>query len=265
MYDYRTKYYTSDIPFIISRFIREYDISKANLNVLYYKGIVTPEQYSHLYNASRGEREVYFGNLQRNNKEISNALADGIAEFRKRFIEANNIQEHNILSVKNDSFFLIDIVPKITVFDNVEFKFKNTYTSYYKLSDLEVYYYLDVINDKEYIDIKGINDSKLPLHQNGMILFLCNIFDLLQTGSIEEAISEITSFYNNYVQLALPLEYYREFNADSCFRVSSSMGTEYLFDTIEHKNLKYLNIVHNLNIIRELYGSISLLYYNRSR
>ena len=264
MYNYMTKQYTSDIPFIISRFIREYDISKANLNVLFHKGIVKPEQYDLLYNASRGDREIYFGNLQKN-KEISKALSDGIAEFRKRFIEANNIQDHNILSVKNDSFFLIDIVPLITKFDNVEFKLKNIYTSYYKLKDLEIYYYLDIINDKEYIDIKGINDSKLHLHQKGMILFLCSIFDLLQTGSVEEAISEITKFYNSYVQLSLPLEYYRELNADSSFRVSSKNGTQYLFDIIDEKNRQYLNIVYNLNLIRELYGSISLLYYNRNR
>ena len=110
-------------------------------------------------------------------KNVAQILNDGLAEYRQKFLETNQIPIQNLLSVKNDAMFLIDFVPQFTKFDNIEFVRKNIYTSFYHLGNLEIYYYLDSINDKEVIDIKGIDDKKLYLHEDYIILS-CKYGDL---------------------------------------------------------------------------------------
>ena len=39
-------YYTLNIPYLISRYIREYDISKANINILLYKKYIDQDMYN---------------------------------------------------------------------------------------------------------------------------------------------------------------------------------------------------------------------------
>lgn len=263
MLDPSKKTYLSDIPFITNHFIYEYDISKANLNILFTKNMISKENYDIISQFGRGQREIYFGNLQRKNPEISQVLSDGLTEYRKRFIQDNNLNEMNVLSIKNDAFFIIDTIPKYTKYDNVEFKLKNTYTSYYHINKLEMYYYLDIINDREIIDIKGIDDKKLLLHQNYFISFLCSVFDSIQTGYIEESINIVNTFHEQYINKKLEYGFYREFNSDSLYRLSFPNGMQWLSIAIDNNSFEYLNIGNNLNIIRELYAIINIIYTKR--
>ena len=51
--------YTADISYLTNVFIYEYDISKANINVLFTKNIIDQQTYEFLYNAPRMTRQVY--------------------------------------------------------------------------------------------------------------------------------------------------------------------------------------------------------------
>lgn len=263
-YDAKYKSYLAPIPYLISHYIYEYDISKANISVLLYKGIIDEKEYKFIKSFSREQRQVYVGYMQKN-KEIAQALSDGVAEFRYRFLTENNISDTELLSVKNDAIFLIDKVPAITIFDNIEFLKKNVYTSYFHLNGLEIYYFLDQINDKEIIDIKGINDDKLISHQEYFIEFLCSVFEAIQTKTLGDTIGIINSFHDAYIHRQLPVEFYRELNADCGYRISRKNGMAYLLETIDIENIDYLNISFNLNIVRELYSIVSNIYFSRKR
>lgn len=262
IYDYKMKNYLAQIPYLISHYIYEYDISKANLNILFNKGVINENDYEMIKSFPRSQRNIYFGMMQKD-PVISETLNEGLSEFRKRFLEENEVEDWQLLSVKNDAIFLIDKIPKILEFDNITFIQKNVYTSYYNINKLEVYYSLDVINDKEILDVKGINDIKLESHKGGMINFLCSVFDEIQTGSLESTITLINAFYTKYVSLDLPSEYYREFNSDSKFRISLQDGTQYLLDMIDEKNKPYLNIITNLNVVKDLQSIVSGIYFNK--
>lgn len=256
--DYNKKYFTLNIPYLVNHFIYEYDIAKANLNVLYYKGVIKQDMYDEIIKYGKGEREIYFGNLIRNHPEIGEILSEGLSELRKLFIESNNLTDNDILSVKNDAIFIIDKVPKFTKFDNIEFVKKNVYTSYYMLNKLEMYYFYDPIEQLERIDIKGIKDDKLLLHQDYIITFLCEVFCSIQTGSTEEVLNIIHQFYENYVGRKLEIGFYRELNAESLFRYTFQNGTTYL-STVPpiYNHSGYVNIMNNLNIIRELHSIVN--------
>ena len=260
MYDYKMKNYTLDIKYLTNRFIYEYDISKANLNILYHEGVVSKKDYDLIMQFGRGQREIYFGNLQRNNKEISEILANGIAKARKAFIEANNLNDMNILSVKNDAIFVIDNKPRVTKFDNIEFKLKNTYTSYFNINKLEIYYYLDLVSNEENLDVKGISDERLALHAGFFLNILCEVFEAIQTNSVEHCIRLINDIYIKYINKQLPYGYYREFNSDSLFRITFPNNMECLTTIMNPENFKYINMMNNLRIIMELSSIINFIY-----
>ena len=73
-----------------------------------------------MYNSERQVRQVYVGKLQKD-KAVSDALKEGIREARKNLFEANNIQDYEVLSIKNDAIFLIDRIPEVRDFGLIHF------------------------------------------------------------------------------------------------------------------------------------------------
>ena len=46
---YQQTNYMADVDYLISTYIREYDISKANINILYKYGVINKQQYDTYY------------------------------------------------------------------------------------------------------------------------------------------------------------------------------------------------------------------------
>lgn len=258
--NYEREYYTMQIPFMVSCNITEYDMSKANISVLLASGLISKEEYDKLYNMPRMERQITIGKMQINNEKIKQGLKNGFAHYRKLFIESNGLQDSDILSIKKDAIFVINKEPRICEFDNyIRFTPKNRYTSFFKILGLEFYYLLDRLNGIENLDVKGISDDKLLLHGDYMVQFLCIVFEALNSRSPEEIIDIIVKFSERYLNRELDLGYYREFNADSGFRVSMK-NTQYLMDFALEEEKQYINISYNYKLIQELYKIASLLY-----
>ena len=140
-----------------------------------------------------------------------------------------------ILSVKNDALYIIGRKVPIVKFDTVTFVMKNIYNSFVKINELELYYLLDQVNDIETIDIKGIKDEQLNLHEDGFINFICNVMELLQTRTVKDCIEYITNFHKLYINKELPINFYREFNSISMFLISSKNHCFYL-ETCDESN-----------------------------
>lgn len=253
-------YICKEIPFIISSYIREYDIGKANINVLYKYGVLSKDQYEYYLYCPRDEREISIGKLQRSDYKITEVLQNGITEAKRQFFEINSIQDQEVLSIKNDAVFLINKIPEVSKFDNIEFKNNNTYTSYYKLGTCEFYYYYNEMNNIEKLDIKGIKEEKLILHQDYFLEFLLTAFQTSQVGTVNETLELMNAFYDQYINLKLDKEYYREFTPSSQFRIKKmSTICNYMADDISSDNLSYINIGHNLNMMRQLMSYYSTI------
>lgn len=254
------KYICKEIPFIISSYIREYDIAKANINVLYKYGVLSIDQYNYYLHCPREEREISIGKMQRSDYKITEVLQHGITEAKRQFFETNNIQDQDVLSIKNDAVFLINKIAEVSKFDNIEFKNPNTYTSYYNLGNLEFYYYYNEMTNIEQLDIKGIKKEKLILHKDYFLEFLLTAFQTSQVGTVNETLELMNAFYDQYINLKLDKEYYREFTSSSQFRIKK-MSSIYndMIDDISIGNIPFINIGHNLNMIRQLMSYYSTL------
>ena len=54
----------------VSGRIIEYDLEKANISILYSKGMIDKDKYDLLYNSPKMFREIMIGNMIKDNREI---------------------------------------------------------------------------------------------------------------------------------------------------------------------------------------------------
>lgn len=259
--------YITDKRIIIDGNIIEYDISKANINVLKAYGLLSEQDYVSLMNSDKMTREIYIGNRiayesNKNKKSESNeCIKEGIRIAKDKLLTLNNIDPENIIRIANDAVYIDSIVPlKHTSFDIlnngnfITFNMKNVFSSFIKLKN-KILIFCRFDNDENIVvDVKGIDDELLPLHQK-FLGFICEILFYLKRTDKNTTLKIFNEFYFNYINLKLEIDYYREFNSDSGIRIralNKNYATLYLSE--EYKNR--IDINYNLYILRELYNII---------
>ena len=265
---WRMTNYRTPIKFIINQYIREYDISKANINSLLYTNRISKKDYDLLCSLDKTDREITVGMMIKKDPSIYTSINTGVTEGKRRLFLANNLEDINIVAIKNDAVFVVHKDLSNTDFPPFKFAVKNIYTSYIQLADLEIYY-SDHYNTedgsiKTHIDIKGINDKNIPLHVNGMLDVICDTCYMLQRDNAFEAGQYLMGVYEKYVRRELPLNYYRTFDAFSSYQFHSFTHTMRL-DSIDESMLINLDINRNLLILRELLNIVIYEYNNKKR
>ena len=221
---YEKDLFLTDDSIIINRIIREYDMSKANINILLYKGLITQNQFDKYYNMPKANREIAIGTLQRDYPKINQGLKEGFVEARKMLFESNNLNESNVVAVKKDAVFTLDKYLEYDRFENLVFLNKNTYSSFLHVNKMELYY--SKFNDS--IDIKGMGELSTIKHKMFMVDFLCYLFNILET-SLKDAIIILKEFLQSYRNGELELGYYREFNNRSEFCTRYKIGGQNMY------------------------------------
>lgn len=260
---YNSTVYRPQLPYVINTFIYEYDLSKANISTLLAQGIINKNKYDELYYANRDERQITIGLMIRENKDVGNAIKNGIRDAKRMLFDANNIEDWEVLTIKNDAVFIIGRELEYTEFEHYKFVKKNIYTIFLQLNEYEIYYYdrFDLNGELDInIDVKGLNDNLLPLHEHGILELICYVCFELQRGSISDLLSYVSKLYEDYIFRRLPLDYYREFNFKSKYAIISRFSIFY-FDHISEKHIEYLDINCNLLLIRTLIQIISSIYH----
>lgn len=254
---YKRTLYTRKVRFIINE-IYEYDIAKANISILLQAGYINQNEYNMYLQMPKMQREVAIGRMQKNEK-ISSIIREGFEYSRKCLIEANNLTEDDIVSIKKDAFYVLRRLNH-TVFGNIEFTLRNSYHMYIYCRGIEIYYGMNELDDSDYgvMDIKGISDSKLDLHGPYMSA-IAYILKLVLKNNTVGAIQELMSFIQKYDNRELDIEYYREFNAESMFRLGN-YGVTHIND-VSYKPM--LNISNNQMFNRELFSILMDIQYRK--
>lgn len=256
--------YVAKYDFLINRDIREYDISKANISILYSLGLISKSKYEYYKSLPKQQREISLGLLQRDNKKIRDGLKNGFIQYRKQFIESNDIHEDDILYIDKDSITTIDHPCDITKMNNiVEFKYKKQYTSFYNINGIHLLYYNK--HNEESFRLKYANQEALMKTHMGY--FLDIILTIAYSGehdSIIDTINLIRSMYSMYVNKQFDIGFYREFNYNNKFKfIQPSYNSPYIYysDIIDSRNLQYLDISWNLSLIQRFYKIFMTLYF----
>ena len=106
--------------------------------------------------------------------------------------------------------------------------------------------------------IVGLDPHNIELHKEYFIAFIFKVMNMVSKNNIQLAIDTLRDFYRDYVNGELNIEYYREFNLQSKFKVSS-MNYIYYID-LEPDDVKSLDISYNEKVIRYLVSLIWGLY-----
>lgn len=224
--------------------IYEYDIRSANTSAMRSSGKFDPKLMDMLEAMPRDLREKTVGKMIQKDKKVWKIISTWISRAREQLFRTNNIQDDDVLCIKNDAVFIIGRKLKQTKFGYMEFRVKNQYSLYQMISNIEFYY----DGRKHQIDIKGVNDIVLehPDHQNGMVQFFLTVFRYVNRDQIDDLRAYLISFVHAYKAKELPHQYYRELNKDNFYRTDMELaGFVYNLDTATDKDLDIINPVYN--------------------
>ena len=146
--------------------------------------------------------------------------------------------ETDIISIKKDAVFIKNKNIKYNEFGNGAVKFikKNSYTGCLLIPNYEFYY------SKDIIDVKGISDEVLSLHEDGTLAFIST---MMQESNNWVELNQFMKEYSlAYKNRQLPFNAYREFTSSSKFRVNL-YGNEIMMDEIDEDMIECTDIGYN--------------------
>lgn len=236
----RTNYRNPDFEFIINKEIIEYDMRRAGLSLIKLFKLLPAQEIKYLDSLEKNECNIAIGNLQRNDKVFLRSLSQAFKDGRKLFFEANDLSENNILTIKKDAIFTTKEC-KNKEFEELLFVDKNRYTSYYLFDRYEYYYY------PEGVDVKGISDENVSKHADHFLLALYEFMNKMENAPRSSCVEYMKDFISLYKNLKLPIEFYREMNSDSKYRLSNKYANKSIgVDQMDDKEL--IDIHYNFNI-----------------
>lgn len=246
-------YVNKDRSMVVNGKIVEWDIKSGNTSMMYTYKMFPKKVIDAIHILSKQKRVVAIGKLMKKNKEFSKQLEQAFNSTIQQFVTINDIPKENIISIKRDAVYVLNHDIKYpTIGEYIEFVPKNTYDGWMYLSPFEFYHATD------HIDVKGLNDEFLPLHENGILDFINELFITCAStnkdpGRINEFLADFVKHYKNKELID---DYYREFSNDSQYRLQYPEG-DLLVESLAPGDLEYLDISYNyikiiMPIIREL-------------
>lgn len=236
----RHYYRNKDIDFFINNQITEYDIRSAGLSLAKEYKYLDNKTINKLENMSKDERNRMMGIIKIKDKQLVKNENKALVQARKEFIEMNNIYNDDIISIKKDAIFVSKSCYNLK-YGEVEFVPKNRYSSYIVLNNIEFYY------NKNKLDIKGISDEMIKLHDDYMLSFFKQYLQYIEMGKTNKLLDYIAGFVYKYKSRSLDIGYYREFNALSLYKLmkKTTFGTEYMIKYIDEETFKDIDIGYN--------------------
>lgn len=197
-------WYNDNIQFLINQNIVEYDMVAASLSVSEVLHLLPKNVIDELKLLPKEKRTKKVGCLQRDDKEYSEKLLSGIRNIRKEFLTINELNEENVITLHSDAVFFSSKKKINNIVHDVEFKHKNTWSSYIRYNRIEMFYNNGVI------DYKGIPQEMIYQHTLGLNKYLIKIFEMLEDKD-PDIYDYISTFQKNYLQDKLPEYYYQSF------------------------------------------------------
>ena len=233
----------------ISGRVIEYDIKSCNITILRKYGVIDDDSFTFFSNLPKIERERSIGIMEIEHPEFVDIISNGTKEARIRFGELNNIKLPEIVRIAKDAIYInrFTDLPYTQIDKYILFRQKSISSVVLQITDtVTIYYYRDI--NTMNVDVKGISDQNMALHQNYMLSFIATVINMIENAPLEDAVNFIREFYINYVNKKLDIGFYREFNSYSLYSVSNS---GYYVSNID--NMDLIDIKYNMNIIRYLW------------
>lgn len=239
----KSNYLNKDITYLSNVKIYEYDMKSGGFSILKEKGFFSEKEINYLEKVDKRTRNVYIGKKLQKNTPWNKILIDGFKEAVRRFFEEFQIEEENVLSIKKDAIFLININlgERVELDGYITFELNKSYTSFYNLNDVEFYY------NKDEIDVKGINDEIVNEHVDYFLGDLCDIFEIVERNNRKLTFDFLRQYRSDYINRELPHQHYKEFNRRNEYLYKVTPTKCYYVPSIDEKDIDTININYNYN------------------
>jgi hypothetical protein len=217
-----------NIPYIFNREIIEYDLKEAGFSITREFNLLPKNKLDKLIKLDKKKRHITIGIYQRDDKIYKENLKRGFIKARKLFIEANHLEKDDIVSIKKDALFICKKCDIQKFGKYLNFRPKNTYTSYIRLDNtVELYY------SNNHLDVKGISDDKLELHEKYMIKFLKTYFSKIESEESVNVINYVRRCIDKYKRKEMEAGYYRTFDKRSIIELMNDTDSYVVNDSIK--------------------------------
>lgn len=203
-----------NIQYVFHSNIVEYDMRAMSVSISEKYGLLDKETIQLLKLLPKEERTRKVGLIQRDDKAYSKRLIECELETRRKFLETNNIDESDVLSLHSDACIFKSTKKIINNIEGVEFKHANTWSAYLNYRGIEMFY------DNGVIDYKGIPKEMLGKHTLGMHKFLLTVFDKIENYD-SDILDFLAKFESKYLQYRLPDQYYAPFGKMGEYQMSN--------------------------------------------
>ena len=234
--------WTDPADFIISD-IYEYDMKRGGLSVIKEYSLLPQEEIEKLEKEEKKTSTINIGKLHHKFKGLAGQMNEGFMKARLLFGELNELKDSDIVSIKKDAIFTRKYCGVNQITDNILFREKNAYDAFIRIGKIEFYW------SPEKMDVKGISDERLIYHKD-ILEFISRIIQYMVRYDNKSALKLIVKYMNDYKKRTLPINFYREFNADSKFIFMLNESTVLQLDNIGEEHIRELKIEYNyLNIL----------------
>lgn len=228
--------------------IVEYDIKDGGLSIIKENKLLDQPLIDKLISQEKEIRNINIGKIQAKDKDLSKNMVEGFGDARERFVNNNNIAEVNILSVKKDAIFLIN--PKNIngiISENIEFRKKETYTSYLYINRKEFLYSAKTKG----LTIKGFTQESKEYQKNFLLKDIKKFMRQAESVEPEVLFKSLKTYRENYLNKKLPTETYRNLDT-GMYLIDGYEMSECDDSYIDKLDISYNYITYILPIIREL-------------
>ena len=226
-----------DISYLFNRSIYEYDMKRAGISLCKEYKLLTEETIEKLEAMGKHDADVQIGLMQLKRPEFAKALSHAFASARQEFFHMNDLAKDNILTIKKDAIFTTQACHQLQLGKHIYFRPKHLYSSFCKVgkrNQLELYY------GNHNIDVKGIGDDTVTRHKDGILKFFLEFFQKMELEPPYRVLQFLRKTIDNYKNLTLPVDYYRQFNPKSEYlTLTGATFDEYWEEQKEDLNIEY--------------------------
>lgn len=236
--------YKSDISYVKNKRIYEYDMASGGFSVSLSEGLVKePETVKELITASKKHRQIILGNYTKRDREFTKNLHQGFQKYINAFIEYNEIDVNNVLTVKKDSILYYGLTPIRTKFKKVNFTLRGEFTSYLRLGQIELFYNG---RTKERL-VKGISLKSI---EETLLDAIFTLLALAENRPQKDVVNFLTDIRQSYINLDLTNNYYRELSVSNKYKLKDGISTFDLYiDEMESLDLDITDIDIEYNYV----------------